>query len=535
MAFSAKPLIPAAQYVRMSDAQQVYSIENQTVAIQEYAAAHGFAIVKTYADSDRSGIEAKRRAALQALLKDVISGDAKYQAILVYDVSRWGRFPNNDEAAYYEFLCQSSGIPLHYCAEPFLNDGTATSSLLKALKRNMAAEFSRELGEKVFRGKARIVQKGYWVGGPPGYGLRRLMIAANGQPKQVLKPGEQKSLTTDRVVLIPGPFEELKAVRLIFRIAATGKAGSLIARELNRRGISCCGKPWLRAHVDSILRNPKYMGCNTWGRSKQRLRGPKTWVERQHWVTKPHAFEPIIDEATFERAQAARPKIKKWTREIIVDKVRQFLRKNKRISADILKAQRGMPHEPTIIKYLGSYDQLYSEVGYQRDTEDIFMGNQRERSRLLRRKVVSRIRTLFPESVIVMHLPRRTRSVLLIDRGFMVSVLFCIPKVKHGKRYWKVEPIVTESEFITLLCRINDRHDQVLDMFVLPKMTDFTRTCPHDSWIRKAVPLRRLSDFYETVKQCWAERCEQELILSREMSRPKIANHLWDGEFVKTR
>lgn len=534
MAFTAKTLIPAAQYVRMSDEQQVHSIENQKVAIQEYAAARGFKIVKTYADSNKSGVEAKRRTALQALLKDVVGGDAMYQAILVYDVSRWGRFPNNDEAAYYEFLCQSSGIPLHYCAEPFSNDGTATSSLLKALKRSMAAEFSRELGEKVFRGKTRIVEMGYWVGGPPGYGFRRLMVAADGQPKQVLKPGEQKSLTTDRVILIPGPVEELKIVRMIFRIAATGKAGFLIARELNRRGISCCGKPWQRAHVDSILRNPKYMGCNTWGRSTQRLRGPKIWVERQHWITKPLAFEPIVDEATFERAQAARPKLKKWTKEIIVDKVRQFLRKNGRISADILEAQRGMPHEATIIKYLGSYDELYREVGYQRDTEDIFMGKQRERSRLLRRKTVSKIKTLFPENVIVMHLPWRTRSVLLIDHGFMVSVLFCVPKCKHGKRYWKVEPIVTESDFVTLLCRINDRHDQVLDMLVLPKMTDFTRTCPHDSWIRKAVPLRRLSDFYATVKKCWTERCEQELILSRERSIPKIANHLWDGEFVKT-
>lgn len=119
MAFTAKTLIPAAQYVRMSDEQQVHSIENQKVAIQEYAAARGFKIVKTYADSNKSGVEAKRRTALQALLKDVVGGNAMYQAILVYDVSRWGRFPNNDEAAYYEFLCQSSGIPLHYCAEPF--------------------------------------------------------------------------------------------------------------------------------------------------------------------------------------------------------------------------------------------------------------------------------------------------------------------------------------------------------------------------------------------------------------------------------
>ena len=46
--------IPAAQYVRMSDKQQQYSIDNQKAAIRQYADAHGFAIVKTYADEDKS-------------------------------------------------------------------------------------------------------------------------------------------------------------------------------------------------------------------------------------------------------------------------------------------------------------------------------------------------------------------------------------------------------------------------------------------------------------------------------------------------
>jgi len=315
--------------------------------------------------------------------------------------------------------------------------------------------------------------------------------------------------------------------------SAKAKAGTLIARELNRRGVSYYGKPWLRAHVNAILRNPKYMGCNTWARSNQRLRGPKKWVERQQWITKPLAFESIVDEATFERAQALRPKLKKWTKEIIVEKVREFLKENGRISADILAAARGLPTSATITRYFGSYEQLYKEVGYRPDTEDIFMGKQRDRSRMLRRKIVSRVKKLFPENVIVTHIPRRTRSVLLVDHSFMVSILLCIPKLHGGKPALKVESIVTESEFITLLCITNKRHDRVLKMLVLPKMTDFTRTCRHDSWIRKGIRLRRLSDFYAMVKKCWAERCKQEMIIEREQSKSKIANHLWDGEFVK--
>src|SRR5579862_2194739 len=159
------PMIPAAQYVRMSDEMQQFSTDNQKEAIQEYADAHGFVIVKTYCDFGKSGVVAKHRAALRELLNDVASGTAEFKAVLVYDVSRWGRYPNNDEAAYYEFLCHRAGIPLHYCAEQFCNDGSAISFILKALKRSMAAEFSQELGEKVFRGKSRLAQMGFWVGG----------------------------------------------------------------------------------------------------------------------------------------------------------------------------------------------------------------------------------------------------------------------------------------------------------------------------------------------------------------------------------
>jgi DNA invertase Pin-like site-specific DNA recombinase len=100
-------LVPAAQYVRMSDEAQQYSIENQKAAIQEYAAEHGFMIVRTYADLGRSGVIARNRKGLSELLKDVVTGGAGFKAVLVYDVSRWGRYPNSDEAAHYEFLCAS--------------------------------------------------------------------------------------------------------------------------------------------------------------------------------------------------------------------------------------------------------------------------------------------------------------------------------------------------------------------------------------------------------------------------------------------
>ena len=93
--------LAAAEYVRMSTDHQQYSTQNQADKIREYAEQHGIEIVRTYADEGRSGLNIDGRDALQRLIGDVQSGDTNFQIILVYDVSRWGRFQDPDEAAYY--------------------------------------------------------------------------------------------------------------------------------------------------------------------------------------------------------------------------------------------------------------------------------------------------------------------------------------------------------------------------------------------------------------------------------------------------
>jgi DNA invertase Pin-like site-specific DNA recombinase len=97
---------------------------NQADVIRDYAARRGFQIVRTYADEGKSGLKIEGREAIQRLLADVAEGRADFQAILVYDVSRWGRFQDADEPAHYEFLCRAAGVHVHYCAEQFENDGS---------------------------------------------------------------------------------------------------------------------------------------------------------------------------------------------------------------------------------------------------------------------------------------------------------------------------------------------------------------------------------------------------------------------------
>jgi DNA invertase Pin-like site-specific DNA recombinase len=229
---------PAAQYLRMSTEHQQYSLENQSTAIQKYAESHSFEIVRTYSDSAKSGLVLRRRVGLQQLLQDVVSGTAPYRAILVYDVSRWGRFQDTDESAHYEFLCKSAGVPVHYCAESFANDNTFASLIMKTLKRTMAGEYSRDLGVRVFEGQKRLTLLGFKQGGASGYGLRRMLVSATGSLKQELAFGERKSIMTDRVILVPGPAHEVQTVKEIYRMLISEKRSiSSIARKLNASGV----------------------------------------------------------------------------------------------------------------------------------------------------------------------------------------------------------------------------------------------------------------------------------------------------------
>jgi DNA invertase Pin-like site-specific DNA recombinase len=97
----------------MSTEHQQYSTENQMDALRRYAEARNMQIVKTYSDEARSGLNIEGRIGLRDLLSDVESGRAEYTDVLVYDVSRWGRFQDADESAYYEYICKRGNVRVH--------------------------------------------------------------------------------------------------------------------------------------------------------------------------------------------------------------------------------------------------------------------------------------------------------------------------------------------------------------------------------------------------------------------------------------
>ena len=141
--------------------------ERQKAIIAEYAEGRGYRIIEKYGDlAARSGMVINYRKGMQKLLLDVLEGNANYQAILVYDIPRWGRYLDSDEAAHYEFLSKSAGIPVFYCNEAFTS-GSRTFSLFKDMRRYQAGEFSRELSEKTYHAAHRIASLGSTQEGRP--------------------------------------------------------------------------------------------------------------------------------------------------------------------------------------------------------------------------------------------------------------------------------------------------------------------------------------------------------------------------------
>ena len=346
----------AALYVRASTEHQNYSTDHQEAALHEYAAAHDFQVERIYKDKGRSGLTLHGRSGLLQLLTDIQSGNAKFDVVLVYDVSRWGRFQDVDESAYYEYACRRVGIAVAYCAEPFSNDGSPLSAVLKGLKRAMAAEYSRELSTKVFRAQCRFTEAGFKQGGLAGYGLRRIAISATGQAKGVLCPGERKPMPTDRVTYTRGPDDETAVVQRIYDMYLVEHlSDSDIARCLNSERIeNGFGRPWSPYHVKQILTNDKYAGTLVFNRSTQRFRTSRRPNTPSTWVKVEDAFEAIVSREKLEEARAERQRRRKqWTDDEMLDVLRDLFIEHGKVTPDLINASGGPAVKSYVFRFNG--------------------------------------------------------------------------------------------------------------------------------------------------------------------------------------
>jgi len=469
---TAQAMSRAAQYVRMSTERQQYSIQNQAAAIAAYAHAHNLTIVRTYRDEGESGLRIKNRAGLSRLIEDVQGGNADFGHILVYDISRWGRFQDMDESAHYEFICRQAGVKVAYCAEQFDNDGSMLSSIVKNLKRVMAAEYSRDLSTKVHAGACRFARLGVTPGGPSIYGLHRILVDENLQPKGVvLKRGERKYLTTDHVRFGPGSDEEVAVVKWIFNEFLKVKSEIAIARKLNKAAIPTgTGGLWDGTAIGRLIRDERYIGNLIYNRSSHKL-GTKLGPNPPDvWIRSEGCIEPIVDlEAFLKARQIIRERRLNLTDQQMLSGLRRTLAKKGRLGPSIIDETPGLPSSTVYHRRFGSLRNAYRLIGYAGERNCDYVDSRRTWDNLRTnlsfdiaseiKKMGGRIRTSHPSGC--MHVEGSASIVVRVARWF---------KTKEGCPKWSIQrqsPHPLPPGWIAAI-RLTEDNKSVLDYVLLP-------------------------------------------------------------------
>jgi DNA invertase Pin-like site-specific DNA recombinase len=454
----------------MSTEHQRYSTSNQMDVIKEYAVRKGMDIGKIYSDEGKSGLNIKGRDALGRMIHDVESGEADFTAILVYDVSRWGRFQDADESAYYEYICRRAGNSVHYCAEQFDNDGSPISAIVKSVKRTMAGEYSRELSSKVFQGACRLIHLGYKQGGAAGYGLRRMLVDSSGGHKGVLQIGEQKSIQTDRVILVPGPAEEVAIVRWMYKqFVEEGECESKIAAAANEKGIfTDFGRPWTRGTVHEVLTNEKYIGNNVYHRTSFKLKKKHVQNPSDKWVRAEGAFVGIVPQDLFSTAQEIiLARSRKLSDDEMLGRLRDVLQKHGRISGILIDEEEDTPSSSAFRSRFGSLVTAYQLIGYDPEIDYGFM------------EINRRLRKQHPEIVaqtvenlrrIGAHVSEAGKlGVLRVNGELNVSIVLCRhQETSSGSSRWVIRLDEGLKPDITIAVRMTATNEGIRDYYILP-------------------------------------------------------------------
>jgi len=103
--------------LQRSTDRQDKSLSDQRREIERFAREQGFSLVDFYEDDAISGIMAGDRLEFPKLLGDAESKGRRWDFVLTYSISRFGRL-DNDEASHYRFRLRRVGVEVLYSTSP---------------------------------------------------------------------------------------------------------------------------------------------------------------------------------------------------------------------------------------------------------------------------------------------------------------------------------------------------------------------------------------------------------------------------------
>ena len=282
------------------------SVANQRSLLDHYIVSHpdleGRHALE-FIDDGHTGFNFDRPG-VQALFAAVRRGEIN--CILVKDLSRFGR--NSLEVGEY----LERVFPLLNVRFIAVNDGLDTKTKLYGVAgdldvgaRNIINElYSRNVSANVKTAKRQYAARGECIAAYPFYGY-------------IKGSKDRRRLEIDPLAA--------EVVRRIFNLWLEGHFRLAIANRLNEEHVPSPSMhkrqlgakrtswskrrdevPWTEAAVRIILQNERYTGKLISLRSTRKEIGnpERTAIPKENWIVVPDAFEPIVSEETFQRAQA---------------------------------------------------------------------------------------------------------------------------------------------------------------------------------------------------------------------------------------
>lgn len=440
-----------AYYRHSAQEKQKNSVELQAEQVRAYACENSIRIIHEFADRGRSGVTGNRPAFQEMLCWVRERNDFQY--ILIPEISRMGRFQDNDLFGYYELECRRNGKEIRFVTQKIPDEGPA-GTVLKAVYRFQSAEESRIRSDKVFRGSIKVAKQGYRAGGSAPYGFARALFDEKDAFKEVLHPGQKKAIANQRVRLTPGDSNQVETVQEIFaRFVEEGLDERQIAGQLNIKGISSPGgAKWSPAIIGKILRDQQYAGAVVYNRTSQKLQKDKVRNPPQEWVVTPGAFPGLIPEELYFRAQE---RFKERQRRLGSEEMLSHLQ---RLYERFGIVTRQTLHADSLSPSTGAYSRSFGSISlaFQRLFADV-LGKTRDE---LRSKIAAEVAPCAPHEDFV-----------VVDQRMTILIQPSIPVPNGYGRYWVFKPDKRPNIDITLGVPLSQGEEyRILGYFPFPRI-----------------------------------------------------------------
>ena len=322
-----------------------------------------------------------------------------------------------------------------------------------------------------------------------------------GEPKGILAPGEQKSLQTDRVILVPGPTDEIETVHRIYRLFIHERRREAeIAAILN----ATADGTWSRATVHQVLTNEKYIGRNVYNRRSFKLKLKRVENPPEMWVRKNDAFEPIVEESDFHTARGIiLGRHHRFSDDELLARLRGLLERHGRLSAVVIDEAEPGPTSGVYRHRFGSLIQAYQAIEYTPDRDVRFLEVNRQLRRLYPKVVAEVVEAL---GLVGGRVERDTATDLLTVNGLLTAsiVLARAERTPAGTLRWTIRFDQGLVPDLTVAARMDAANEAPLDYFIFPALdveTDHVRLAEHNGIFVDAFRFDTLEFFYGIARQ----------------------------------